>query len=131
MWRRRKRVRACSSSAVRSVPSTSTVPALGRSMPAITLSRVDFPEPLRPTSTAISPLAMVTDTSRSTTRSISASRYDLLTFRSSTAGRHIARSFYVDRGHRPVALVARRPVDGQRMDRRPRVVPGRHAPGTA
>src|SRR5438445_976651 len=86
MWRRRKRVRACSSSAVRSVPSTTTAPAVGRSMPAITLSSVDLPEPLRPTSTTLSPRAIVTDTSRSTTRSASPSRYDLLTFRSSRAG---------------------------------------------
>ena len=55
-------------------------------MPAITLSSVDLPEPLRPTSTTISPRAIVTDTSRSTTRSASPSRYDLPIFRSSTAG---------------------------------------------
>src|ERR671923_2238497 len=89
MWRRRKSVRICSPSAVRSVPSTTTVPDVGGSIPAMTLRSVDFPEPLRPTITAISPLASVTDTSRSTTRSVSPSRYDLLTLRSSRAGRHI------------------------------------------
>ena len=74
MRRRRKRVRASSSSAVRSVPSTTTRPEVGRSMPAIRLSSVDFPDPLRPTSTAISPGSIATETSLSTARSESPSR---------------------------------------------------------
>jgi len=52
---RRARVRPVSSSAARSVPSTSTRPASGRSRPAIRLSSVDLPEPDSPTIATYSP----------------------------------------------------------------------------
>src|SRR6266850_3538745 len=122
MCRRRKRVRACSSSAVRSAPSTTTAPAVGPSMPAITLSSVDLPEPLRPTSTMISPRAIVTDTSRSTTRSASPSRYDLLTFRSSRAGGVMPAHSTLASALRP--RLTRVETGGDVLARRTRVEPG-------
>ena len=71
---RLKSVRSRSLSAVMSVPSTTTAPEVGRSMPLIRLRSVDFPDPLRPTSTAISPCPIAASTSRKTTRSLSPSR---------------------------------------------------------
>ena len=44
-----------SSSAARSCPATMIRPALGRSMPAATIIRLDFPDPDGPTSATVSP----------------------------------------------------------------------------
>src|SRR6266849_3490743 len=44
-WRPRKRANASSSRALKGVPLTTTSPLSGRSNPAITISKVDFPEP--------------------------------------------------------------------------------------
>ena len=54
-------------SSIRAValPATSTVPVVGRRMPATSLSRVDLPEPLGPITATVSPRA----TSRSTSAS--------------------------------------------------------------
>jgi len=68
-WRR-KSVRWCSERAETSVASIRTLPALGTSRPAIRLSSVDLPEPLRPSSTMNSPARKLAFTSRSTERSV-------------------------------------------------------------
>src|SRR3954447_18680967 len=54
-WRPRKRARASSSRALKRVPLTTTSPLSGRSSPAITISKVDFPEPEGPISPIASP----------------------------------------------------------------------------
>src|SRR6266571_2956306 len=59
---------------VMSVPSRATRPALGRMMPQMVLSRVDFPAPLLPTSVTISPAS----TDRLTWRRICTSPYPTL-----------------------------------------------------
>src|ERR1700756_4353105 len=56
--RPRNRASASSSSRPRSWPATVTVPESGRSSPAITISRVDLPEPDGPTSPTASPRAI-------------------------------------------------------------------------
>src|ERR1700720_1621266 len=53
--RPRKRASASSSSRPRSWPATITVPESGRSSPAMTISKVDLPEPDGPTSPTASP----------------------------------------------------------------------------
>src|SRR5215475_11002492 len=55
--RPRKRARASSSRALNGVPLTTTSPLSGRSSPAITISRVDLPEPDGPISPIASPEA--------------------------------------------------------------------------
>src|SRR5690606_15034765 len=64
--RPRNEASASSSSSPRAWPSMRTLPALGRSMPPITASRVDLPEPDGPTTLTELPAA----TSRSTPRRI-------------------------------------------------------------
>jgi hypothetical protein len=54
---------------VASRPSISTVPASGRSSPAITRSRVDLPLPLGPSRAVSEPLGISTDTSSSAAKS--------------------------------------------------------------
>src|SRR6186997_867008 len=54
-WRPRKRAKASSSRALNAVPLTTTSPLSGRSSPAITISRVDFPEPEGPIRPIASP----------------------------------------------------------------------------
>src|SRR5882724_5499791 len=54
-WRPRKRARASSSRALNGVPLTTTPPLSGRSSPAITISKVDFPEPDGPIRPIASP----------------------------------------------------------------------------
>src|SRR3979411_2146048 len=56
-WRPRKRASASSSRALKGVPLTTTSPLSGRSSPAITISRVDFPEPDGPIRPIASPAA--------------------------------------------------------------------------
>ena len=56
-WRRNN-VRAGSNSAVISRPSYSTVPSSAWSIPLMTFRRVDFPEPLRPTTATAAPFSM-------------------------------------------------------------------------
>src|SRR3989337_4613275 len=57
MCRLRSTVSACSSSAVRSVASRLTLPASGRSSPAVRLSSVDLPIPDSPITAMYSPCA--------------------------------------------------------------------------
>src|SRR5690606_35722033 len=87
MRRRRKRVRSFSDIAVRDTPSTRTSPAEGASSPPRMLSRVLFPDPLRPIRTTASPGATERFAPRKTTRSPASdpepSRKDLSTPRSS------------------------------------------------
>ena len=47
------------------MPSTRTVPDDGVTSPSSVLSRVDFPEPLGPSSTVISPLSTASETESS------------------------------------------------------------------
>ena len=54
-WRPRKRASASSSRALKGVPLTTTSPLSGRSSPAITISKVDFPEPDGPIRPIASP----------------------------------------------------------------------------
>src|SRR5580698_6836200 len=54
-WRPRKRASASSSRALNGVPLTTTSPLSGRSSPAITISKVDFPEPDGPIRPIASP----------------------------------------------------------------------------
>src|SRR5665213_698978 len=54
-WRPRKRASASSSRALKGVPLTTTCPLSGRSSPAITISKVDLPEPDGPISPIASP----------------------------------------------------------------------------
>src|SRR5450759_2229110 len=54
-WRPRKRASASSSRALKGVPLTTTSPLSGRSSPAITISKVDFPEPEGPIRPIASP----------------------------------------------------------------------------
>src|SRR5882757_8439646 len=56
-WRPRKRASASSSRALNEVPLTTTSPLSGRSSPAITISRVDLPEPDGPIRPMASPAA--------------------------------------------------------------------------
>src|SRR5947209_3411275 len=56
-WRPRKRASASSSRALKGVPLTTTSPLSGRSRPAITISRVDLPEPDGPIRPIASPAA--------------------------------------------------------------------------
>src|SRR3977135_647619 len=56
-WRPRNRASASSSRALKGVPLTTTSPLSGRSNPAITISRVDFPEPEGPIRPIASPCA--------------------------------------------------------------------------
>ena len=56
---------APSSSSAAILPLTSTMPALGASVPQITCSKVDLPEPLRPTMPTVSPRATVRSMPRS------------------------------------------------------------------
>jgi hypothetical protein len=51
--------RRASGSAATSTPATSMLPAVGRAMPAIRLSRVVLPEPLRPRSAVHPPAGTV------------------------------------------------------------------------
>src|ERR1700709_1869649 len=54
-WRPRKRASASSSRALKWVPLTTTSPLSGRSSPAITIKRVDFPDPEGPIRPIASP----------------------------------------------------------------------------
>src|SRR5271165_1546201 len=54
-WRPRKRASASSSRALKGVPLTTTSPLSGRSRPAITISKVDLPEPDGPIRPIASP----------------------------------------------------------------------------
>src|SRR4051812_37728482 len=54
-WRPRKRASASSSRALNGVPLTTTSPLSGRSSPAITISKVDLPEPDGPIRPIASP----------------------------------------------------------------------------
>src|SRR5882724_10064668 len=54
-WRPQKRASASSSRALNGVPLTTTSPLSGRSNPAITISKVDLPEPDGPISPIASP----------------------------------------------------------------------------
>src|SRR3954447_4201492 len=54
-WRPRNRASASSSRALNGVPDTTTSPLSGRSSPAITISRVDLPEPDGPIRPIASP----------------------------------------------------------------------------
>src|ERR1019366_6423318 len=54
-WRPRKRASASSSRALKGVPLTTTSPLSGRSSPAITISKVDLPEPDGPIRPIASP----------------------------------------------------------------------------
>ena len=65
---RRNAVSASSSSARRSAPATTTVPASGASRPAITLSSVDLPEPDSPRIATSSPRTTSSVTRSSTVR---------------------------------------------------------------
>ena len=65
MCRARNRARALSPSLSMRCPATVTVPAVGRSSPAMRLSRVDFPDPDGPMIAATSPAATVMLTSAS------------------------------------------------------------------
>ena len=56
-WRPRKRASASSSRALKGVPLTTTSPLSGRSSPAITISKVDLPEPDGPIRPIASPEA--------------------------------------------------------------------------
>ena len=56
---------APSSSRAASRPGTSTDPDVGRTIPASSLSSVDLPEPLAPTTPSVSPAAMSNDTPES------------------------------------------------------------------
>lgn len=46
-------------------PSNVTFPARGRTVPATTLSKVDFPAPLGPVTNSVCPASSRSDTSRS------------------------------------------------------------------
>src|SRR4029079_1638884 len=61
--------RFCGTSRVTSTPSSSTVPDSGRSRPAITRRRVDFPLPLGPRSAVSEPDGTSIDASSSATNS--------------------------------------------------------------
>ena len=65
MWRARNRASALSPRVSMRCPATVTVPAVGRSSPAIRLSRVDFPDPDGPLIAATSPAATLMLTSMS------------------------------------------------------------------
>lgn len=61
-WRRRQSLRRRSGqSSIRS-PAKRTDPVWGRTMPPRQCSRVDFPDPLRPTTATSSPAAISTET---------------------------------------------------------------------
>src|SRR6185295_15890232 len=66
--RRRRSVRSRSDSAGIETPSSNTSPDVGGSIPAIRCKSVDLPDPLRPTSTAISPRPTEAFAPRSTVR---------------------------------------------------------------
>jgi len=57
-----------SRSAIGSNPATRTVPAVGRSIPASTRSKVVFPDPFGPTSPTISPAPTTSSTPASARR---------------------------------------------------------------
>ena len=71
MWSRRSSVSSVSSSLVMSMPSSSTVPSVGRSRPASRWTSVDLPEPDGPITAVSCPLRISTSTSRRASTAVS------------------------------------------------------------
>src|SRR5262245_21665306 len=115
MWRARNRSRRASDKAKTSVSSTSIVPAEGSATPAIRLSSVVFPEPLRPRRTVQLAAGSASCAIRSTSIPLpSPDRNDFLTSRSTTADRGLISTSDVAAGIPPRSAPLE---DGERIDR--------------
>src|SRR6266851_955699 len=115
MWRARNRSRRASDKVTTSVSSTSIVPAEGSATPAIRLSSVVFPEPLRPRRTAQLAAGSTSCSTLSTSRlPPSPSGNDFLTSRSTTADRGLIAIAGVAACISPLSTPLE---DGERIDR--------------
>src|ERR1700730_16773891 len=92
-------------------PSTRTWPAVGNSIPLVILSAVVLPDPLRPSSTRVSPASTEKLTPDNTTRP--AISYD--TFRNSTSGIFYKR-FRIESGSISTMLAERLTEGGKQTD---------------